>query len=263
MQLSTDAEPRNRHRQQAAFAKVRKGEENYARRLRKLAQNISDIIRDLGPHDPPGLVEMLRRYSDTIKPWAESVASRMLAETTRRDKAAWKAHSREMARSLEKEITDAPIGYLLRQELSRQVGLISSIPMGAANDIHEMIIGNLLVGTRFEEVKEHIVKEDLIRRDMLRAGESAKKRATLIARTETSRVAATVTMVRAKQIGGTHYIWRTMRDEAVRQTHIDMEGVVCEWANPPEVDPGKPPYHAGMTFNCRCFAEPIIPDKFL
>lgn len=254
---------RRRQRSRSAFAKVRKAEENYSRRLRKLASHIADIIHDftvgnddLSPESLPfassGLVNLLQRYADILTPWATSVASRMIAEVARRDQTAWRAHSQEMSRNLEQEILETPIGQAMREFLQTQVQLITSLPREAAQRVHDIAVGNLYSGERYSSLIEHIMETGLV----------TKNRATLIARTETARVSSTMTMVRAQQIGGTHYIWRSMRDEIVRPSHIKMEGTVCEWAQPPQVEIGKF-YHAGMTFNCRCYCEPIIPDRFL
>lgn len=251
-----------RHASRASFIKVRKAEESYARRLRKLANHIHDIIHDFVvgndftpealPFNLSALVNLLRRYAEIINPWAVSVASRMIAETARRDVAAWKSHSREISRNLQQEIQAAPTGEAMREFLSTQVRLIRSIPEDAAQRVHDIAVGNLYQGIRYSGLIDEII----------RTGQVSKAKATLIARTETSRVASTLTMVRAKQIGATHYIWMTMGDEIVRPSHKHMNGKICEWANPPVVDVGKPPYHAGMIYNCRCVPVPIIPDKF-
>ena len=52
----------------------------------------------------------------------------------------------------------------------------------------------------------------------------------------------------------THYIWRTRRDGKVRPRHAEREGQIFAWDNPP------PGGHPGEDYNCRCTAEPYIPD---
>ena len=49
----------------------------------------------------------------------------------------------------------------------------------------------------------------------------------------------------------THYIWRTVGDDKVREEHAVREGKVFAYDNPPEG--GNP----GEDYNCRCWAEPI------
>ena len=91
-------------------------------------------------------------------------------------------------------------------------------------------------------------------------------RAMLIARTEVARTSSTFVQQRARAIGATQYIWRTARDSDVRPGHKKMEGVVCDFSNPPEIDegsPGKPRlmrHGPGEVWNCRCHHEVLIPD---
>jgi hypothetical protein len=48
----------------------------------------------------------------------------------------------------------------------------------------------------------------------------------------------------------THYIWRTRGDPQVRRSHMENNGKVFPWDNPPETG------HPGEDYNCRCIAEP-------
>jgi len=268
---------RQRHASRAAFANVRKSENNYARRLRRLARHINDLIHDFVvandftpetlPFNSVELSNLLNRYADILTPWATSVASRMIAETARRDWAAWKAHSRQMSRSLEQEIADAPIGPEMRKELARQVELIRSIPAEAAQRVHNLAMGHIVTGARVPALREEIMSFPEVQA-AIQDGSFTLNRANLIARTETSRVASVLTQVRAQFIGGTHYFWRTQRDSRVRDSHEWMghrsdDGEMFEWANPPEVEQGRPPYNPGQIYNCRCYAEPIIPDHLM
>ena len=56
-----------------------------------------------------------------------------------------------------------------------------------------------------------------------------------------------------------HQMWRTVGDNRVRETHRELNGQSFRWDEPPECDPG---HHAlpGGIWNCRCWAEPVIPD---
>mgnify|MGYP002843241913 CR=1 FL=1 len=49
----------------------------------------------------------------------------------------------------------------------------------------------------------------------------------------------------------THYIWRTVGDDKVREEHAAREDKVFAYDNPPEG--GNP----GEDYNCCCWAEPI------
>ncbi|PZX44501.1 SPP1 gp7 family putative phage head morphogenesis protein [Roseinatronobacter thiooxidans] len=52
----------------------------------------------------------------------------------------------------------------------------------------------------------------------------------------------------------THYIWRTCRDGKVRSSHVEREGQVFSWDDPPEGG------HPGEDYNCRCTAGPFFDE---
>jgi len=171
-----------------------------------------------------------------------------LTEIGRRDTRAWEQYSRQMGMAMREELVSSSTGVVLRAALARQVDLITSLPTVAAQRVHDLTVENLAQSKRPAQIAEEIMK----------TGQVTKSRATLIARTEVARTASELTEARAVAVGSTHYIWRGVRDKRERDSHWHMEGRVCEWANPPEVEPGKR-YHAGRIYNCRCWPEPIVP----
>jgi SPP1 gp7 family putative phage head morphogenesis protein len=233
------------------FARARKVEERYARQLRKVARTIGDIINGFDLVEPEAMARLqatMANYARVLEPWATSVATRMLAEVSQRDEAAWVTMSKDLSRGLRNELATAPTGQAMRVLLADQVNLITSLPTEAAERVHKLTMEALLTGTRASETAKEI----------MRSGEVTRSRATLIARTETARTASLLTQVRAEHVGITHFWWRTSEDGDVRPSHKKMADRVCEFANPPIVD-GKP-LVAGQTYNCRCWAEPIIED---
>ena len=113
--------------------------------------------------------------------------------------------------------------------------------------MQELALKAVVAGTR----------SDSIRDEILRNNEVTLNRATLIARTETAKAVSNLTQARAEQAGVTHYIWRTMEDEAVRSSHAELDGKVFAFNNPPFIE-GEGNHHPGDFPNCRCYAEPII-----
>lgn len=81
-----------------------------------------------------------------------------------------------------------------------------------------------------------------------------------IARTEVARTQSTLVQAQAQSVGIDQYVWHTAEDESVRASHQAMDGKVCSFSNPPEVEPGKY-YSPGNIWNCRCYAAPLIPDN--
>ncbi len=244
---------RDTRKQREVFQRVRNAERGYAAQLRKIARHVGDLIRGLDPTAPAAMSTLqyaLQRYSDVLRPWARAAGERMVKEVARRDELAWRQYSKMMGVELRRQIQDAPIGEVVRRLQEEQVALITSLPIEAGRRVQEIARGTLYSGARPETLAQEI----------LRSGHVAASRATLIARTETAKAASILTEARAAHVGSPGYIWRTVHDSDVRKTHREMEGKFIPWNDPPVVEPGKPPYHAGQTYNCRCFAEPILPD---
>jgi SPP1 gp7 family putative phage head morphogenesis protein len=164
----------------------------------------------------------------------------MLWDVSRRNEQAWQELSKTMGEGLRQEIMHAPTGVAMRQLMEDQVALITSLPLEAAQRVHRLVTEGLTDGDRGKSLVQEI----------MRTGDVTRSRAICIARTETSRASSVLTQARAQYVGSDSYIWRTANDALVRLPHRLMEGRVCSWANPPVVEKGKPPYHAGCIYNC-------------
>src|SRR5574343_220092 len=223
-----------------------RAERTYAVQLRAIAEHVGKIIVGFPPGDPqalPRLNDMLRRYADLIEPWAANTAAAMLNEADQADINGWRRLSGAISESLRKEIIGAPTGDLFRQLQLSQVELIRSLPLDAAQRVHDLTMKGLEDGSRAKEIAEEI----------LRSGEVSKNRATLIARTEVSRAASNFTQARAEHVGSEGYVWRTSKDGAVRPSHRAMNGALVRWDAPPTLDGMTG--HAGCLPNCRCWAD--------
>lgn len=242
-------------RERRTFASARRAEKSYARALRRVAGHVGDIVRGIGGDDPAGasprLEAALRDYAKLIEPWAGVEARRMLADVSRRDEAVWSKLATGMTRALREEIAEAPTGELLRGLLAEQVSLITSIPLKAAERVHEISIGTLASGARSGEVREMI----------LSSGSVARSRAELIARTEVARASSGLVEARALHVGSVGYIWRTAEDQDVRPVHRRHAGKFFRWDDPPVAGTRGERAHAGQIYNCRCYPEPVIPDE--
>ncbi|WP_197739378.1 phage minor head protein [Methylobacterium sp. P1-11] len=240
----------------SAFKRALKLERSYAQRLRGIARHIGDIVKgfawetleEIAASSEPAQ-RLLRRYADTLDPWANAVAQRMVAEVAASDRVSWRKLSSDMGRQLHREIDTAPTGEAMRASMQRQVGLIKSLPLDAAERVHKLTQEGITQGRRAAEIADEIMA----------SGDVARSRAMLIARTEVSRTATELTKARAEHIGSTHFIWRTAGDSDVRSTHKVLNGKTFRWDQPPECDPG---HHAlpGGIWNCRCYPEVVVPD---
>lgn len=237
------------------FRVVKAAYKNYERQLKGVAKQVGAIVEGMAPDgilkEPQKLQQALRNYGALLKPWAESVAARLIAEVDQRDQRQWQKTAQEMGQNLRAELQTMPIGQTFQQLMAEQVSLITSLPLKAAERVHALTTQALLEGRRASEVAAEIMK----------TGKVTTSRAMLIARTEVARTSSIMTEARAKHVGSTGYIWRTSGDSDVRETHRKLEGQFIEWDKPPisEAD-GVTRAHAGQVYNCRCYPEPLLPD---
>ena len=266
-----DASWYDNRRAREAFAETRNAERWYGIQLRKLARHIDELVRGINPNNRDDLITLryvLERYSDLVKPWARTMAKRMLDDVSRRDIRAWNLHAKAMGEEMRREILNAPTGEMMRGLMDDQVSLITSLPLQAAQRVHELSMGNLYSGARAAEVAKQLME----------TGQVTKSRAETIARTEAGRASISFTQARAQFIGSEGYIWRTAGDYKVRPeigiahfaqlntlargSHRKLEGTFHKWTEPPIAGQRGERAHPGAIYNCRCFAEVVIPERF-
>lgn len=249
---------RERERQ---WKRSKRAEGEYGRKLRGVAEQIDKLVRGIDPEDMGKarvLENALREYSRLIRPWAVEVAGKMISETERRDVAMWQRMSEQMGPMIRAELRNAPTGQLLRDMLAENVDLITSIPLDAAARVHKLALDRVENSGRAAEISAEI----------MRTGHVSRSRATLIARTEVARVASGLVEARSIHVGSEGYIWRTSKDADVRNrdgnpvgSHRLLEGKFIRWDSPPVASTDGTRAHAGQIYNCRCYPEPVIPDR--
>jgi len=234
--------------------KTQRIEQRYALQLRKVAEQVGSIISPFTPGDMsavPAIEQLLKAYSDMLKGWATQTASNMLMDVALRDEQAWQTMAKELSAGLRQEIRNAPTGKVMKALLAEQVTLIQSIPIEAAQRVHRLTLEGLENSTRASEIAKEI----------MRSGEVTASRAQLIAVTEVSRTATTLTQARAQSIGSEGYFWETSHDGAVRSDHRDLDGKFFTWDNPPVADKRTGARaHPGCIYRCRCWARVAIPS---
>lgn len=199
--------------------------------------------------DEVAIRNALARYSDTLGPWAQAVARYMVEDVSRRDAKAWGELSREIGRGLRREIESAEVGGVMKRQMQDSVDLIKSLPLRAAQAVHELVIEAVPTGQRAASLIPAILK----------LGSKSDFEARRIARTEVARTASVLTEARAEAAGSEGYIWRTSNDADVRESHAEMEGRYVRWDSPPKLTDGTIT-HAGRIYNCRCYPEPVLPE---
>lgn len=119
--------------------------------------------------------------------------------------------------------------------------LIKKLTADQVGDIEGVAMRGLQRGRRIEDVTQ----------DILKRVDVAESRARLIARDQVQKLNSNLTELRQREVGVESYIWRTSRDERVRDSHKAHNGKRFQWDDPPSSTG-----HPGEDVNCRCYAEP-------
>jgi len=235
----------------------------YERALRSLVKQVGGLLKGYLSNDPlnpdvtQSLVQALNTYAEIIGPWALQLTGRVFTQVDNQDKFAWRQHTRNMSAALRKEIEETPTGEVIKSLMQSNVTLIKSIPTQAAQRVHDLVQQNMMQSARASDIAKKIMETENV----------TKSRAMLIARTEISKANVAMTQARAEHIGSEGYIWRTVGDMLVRKSHKRMNGRFVRWDDPPLINEGsdKKPnmiaHHAGAIWNCRCWPDPVIPER--
>jgi SPP1 gp7 family putative phage head morphogenesis protein len=140
---------------------------------------------------------------------------------------------------------------ILKDYAATNAALIKDIPDLTMEQIEEETRDALMSGKSVAELSSDILDIMEERTDV------SESRANLIARDQVAKLNGQFTKERQADLGVEQYTWRTVGDERVRKTHASVDGQVFTWGRPPaETDDNEP----GQDFQCRCFAEPILPE---
>lgn len=139
-----------------------------------------------------------------------------------------------------------PVDEYMEGVIRGNVKLLKSI----GPEAHEGMAGRL---------KQHLHKHPFDRKavfDMMRQeyGKTVS-RAKLIAHDQTGKTVGKLNEYRQTQCGIDSYTWLSSRDARVRPTHVDNDGKVFKWKEPP-LETG----HPKQDVRCRCDAIPVIPE---
>lgn len=132
---------------------------------------------------------------------------------------------------------------------AENVDLIRSLAADKVARVRE-ILTDAGAGTRVEEIA----------RAVREGTDATRSRARLIARDQVLKLNAEITQTRHEAAGVTEFVWRTSKDERVREDHKLLDGKRFRYDDPPIVDRRRGDRALpGVYFQCRCIAEPVIP----
>lgn len=147
-------------------------------------------------------------------------------------------------------LTEPYLQTSLNSFIKDNVALIKSIPAEHLKEVEFTIKKAIRSGKTTAETEKEIRTRWA---DALK--DKPKNRAELIARDQNGKFYGEINQLRQTELGVKKYIWRTVRDARVRDSHADKEGRIFSWDKPPS-DTG----HPGEDYQCRCYAEPVLTD---
>lgn len=139
--------------------------------------------------------------------------------------------------------------YVLHNWSINNALLIKDIPSKTMTQIADLTKDALVSGKAPKDMQADVYDIMSERMDV------SDSRARLIARDQVSKLNGNLTQERQTDMGVDSYIWRTVGDERVRDTHDENDGQEFPWNSPP-LETG----HPGEDYQCRCWAEPILPE---
>lgn len=187
------------------------------------------------------------KVSDSLRPQElEAVAARFGRQTSAFQKEQLARQVRAAASiDLDKiGVVEKGIKASVDAWIAENVTLIKTLSPVYFDDVKQRTFDAIERGTRHERLAEELRERY----------EIPENRAALIARDQVGKLYGNLNAQRQQNLGVTGYIWRTVRDNRVREDHEDRDGEPFTWDAPP--DDG----HPGEPINCRCYAEPDLSD---
>lgn len=178
----------------------------------------------------------------------ENLANKFAARTTNYQKSQLQRQMRS-ALGADPYMRDPVLAGVTEDFVAHNVSLIKRIP----KRLHEKIEGLVMNSVAKSELNIDLAAE------VQKQFGIAERHAMLIARDQISKYYGAVNKARQENLGVKKFIWRTVNDERVRDSHADLEGEVFSWDDLPTNDKGEEIY-PGSEIQCRCSAEPVVDD---
>lgn len=235
-------------------------EASYKSALRKLGNFLSDKILEDDTFDKVFKKLTHAQQSKPFNQWVQSLAKTFITNTLEENARTWRQAARKSSQgdmirnSLENLMEDTHTGTRVKELVADNAKYIKTIPKDVTQDMTKYMQEQAFKGRR-------TAYRDADFKKMV--GNMTEKHAKVIARTETSKAMSALTQARSEDIGLDWYIWHTSEDVRVRNSHKNMDNVLCRFSDPPapeelvgEKSAGH--YQAGNIYNCRCYSAPVV-----
>lgn len=147
--------------------------------------------------------------------------------------------------SIEKPVRDRVEGWA-----ATNVDLIKTVPDRYFDGLRQDVERAYAEGWTVDDLAERFEDEYGFQED----------NAARIAADQIGKLNGQVNQDRQEALGVSKFVWRTMNDERVRETHSELEGEEFPWDEPPFDDESGEEITPGSAIRCRCYAEPVLDD---
>ena len=218
-----------------------------------LAELIQDLAREW-PQPEPVRTDNDRDVARAVKRTADKLARAIKAESIVPIATKYGAATSDFQRAQLAKQARAAVSIDVRKlsgldrNVPRQIAgfaqtnadLITGLGQRMAEDIGKVVEDGVVMGSRWETIAGRLAH----------AGQVTESRAALIARDQVGKLFGDINKQRQVNLGVTRYVWRTVRDNRVREEHEALDGDSIAWDSPPAEG------HPGDAVNCRCYADP-------
>lgn len=222
-----------------------------------LAEFVRDLAREW-PQPEPVRADNDRDVARTVKRTADKLARAVKAESIVPIATKYGAATSDFQRAQIAKQARAAVSIDVRKlagldrNVPRQIAgfaqtnadLITGLGHRMAEDIAKVVEDGVVMGSRWETIAKRLEH----------VGGVTESRAALIARDQVGKLYGDINRQRQGNLGVTRYVWRTVRDNRVREEHESLDGESFDWGAPP------PDGHPGEAVNCRCYADPDFSD---
>lgn len=218
-----------------------------------LAEFVRDLVREW-PQPDPVRTDNDRDVSRAVKRTTEKLARAVRAESivpiaTKYGAATSDFQRAQLAKQARAAVSidvrklsgvDRNVPRQIAQFAQTNADLITGLGQRMAEDIAKVVEEGVVSGSRWETIAKRLEH----------VGGVTESRAALIARDQVGKLFGDINKQRQANLGVTRYVWRTVRDNRVREEHEALDGDSIAWDSPPAEG------HPGEAVNCRCYADP-------
>jgi SPP1 gp7 family putative phage head morphogenesis protein len=130
---------------------------------------------------------------------------------------------------------------------------IRKLPQEAVQGLENWIVPTRLEGRRWDTIADELQARFAIE----------PRHAELVARDQIGKLNGAITEATQVEAGVEEYTWRTSGDRRVRDLHDDLADTTHRHDAPPESGTDGERLPPGLPIQCRCWADPVIPDRLI